>query len=84
MSYFFQVVLTEKWVEMHKNKGVGFYSIHPGWAETPRVNKSLPDFSKSYITRSLHTICIPFIFLAFPSLNAYNFYLWHVPVFQES
>ncbi|XP_062099066.1 uncharacterized protein LOC133804981 [Humulus lupulus] len=43
-----QVALTEKWAEMYKNKGIGFYSMHPGWAETPGVSKSLPDFSKSF------------------------------------
>ncbi|XP_024030896.1 dehydrogenase/reductase SDR family member 12 isoform X2 [Morus notabilis] len=42
-----QVALTEKWAEMYKNKGIGFYAMHPGWAETPGVNRSLPDFSKS-------------------------------------
>ncbi|KAK4428368.1 Dehydrogenase/reductase SDR family member 12 [Sesamum alatum] len=42
-----QVALTEKWADMYKDKGIGFYSMHPGWAETPGVSKSLPDFSKS-------------------------------------
>ncbi|KAF8411588.1 hypothetical protein HHK36_004144 [Tetracentron sinense] len=42
-----QVALTEKWAEMYSNKGIGFYSMHPGWAETPGVAKSLPGFSKS-------------------------------------
>ncbi|CAH9082146.1 unnamed protein product, partial [Cuscuta europaea] len=43
-----QVALTEKWSEMHKQKGIGFYSMHPGWAETPGVANSLPTFSKSF------------------------------------
>ncbi|KAK1282154.1 hypothetical protein QJS10_CPB22g00918 [Acorus calamus] len=42
-----QVALTEKWAETYKDKGIGFYSMHPGWAETPGVSKSLPSFSKS-------------------------------------
>ncbi|KAB1220474.1 Dehydrogenase/reductase SDR family member 12 [Morella rubra] len=42
-----QVALTEKWAEMYKNKGIGFYSMHPGWAETPGVATSLPGFSKA-------------------------------------
>ncbi|KAL6211326.1 hypothetical protein ACLB2K_016553 [Fragaria x ananassa] len=42
-----QVALTEKWAEINKNKGIGFYSMHPGWAETPGVAKSLPSFSKA-------------------------------------
>ncbi|KAL0440363.1 UNVERIFIED_CONTAM: Dehydrogenase/reductase SDR family member 12 [Sesamum latifolium] len=42
-----QVALTEKWADMYKDKDIGFYSMHPGWAETPGVDKSLPNFSKS-------------------------------------
>lgn len=45
-----QVALTEKWAEINKNKGIGFYSMHPGWAETPGVAQSLPSFSKAYGT----------------------------------
>lgn len=41
-----QVALTEKWAEMYKDKGVSFYSMHPGWAETPGVAKSLQSFSE--------------------------------------
>ncbi|XP_072985836.1 uncharacterized protein [Typha latifolia] len=41
-----QVALTEQWAETYKNKGVGFYSMHPGWADTPGVAKSLPSFSE--------------------------------------
>ncbi|CAN8246736.1 unnamed protein product [Cochlearia groenlandica] len=43
-----QVALTEKWSDKYKNKGIGFYSMHPGWAETPGVAKSLPSFSESF------------------------------------
>ncbi|KAK6145817.1 hypothetical protein DH2020_019686 [Rehmannia glutinosa] len=42
-----QVALTEKWADMYKDKGICFYSMHPGWAETPGVATSLPSFSKS-------------------------------------
>ncbi|XP_065881298.1 uncharacterized protein [Euphorbia lathyris] len=42
-----QVALTEKWAEMYKDRGISFYSMHPGWAETPGVAKSLPSFNKS-------------------------------------
>ncbi|EEF38096.1 dehydrogenase/reductase SDR family member 12 [Ricinus communis] len=42
-----QVALTEKWAEMHKDKGISFYSMHPGWAETPGIAKSMPSFSNS-------------------------------------
>lgn len=42
-----QVALTEKWAEIYRERGVSFFSMHPGWAETPGVANSLPDFSKS-------------------------------------
>ncbi|KAF5749241.1 dehydrogenase/reductase SDR family member 12 [Tripterygium wilfordii] len=41
-----QVALTEKWAKLHENRGISFYSMHPGWAETPGVAKSLPSFSE--------------------------------------
>lgn len=43
-----QVALTEEWAERYGNKGIGFYSMHPGWAETPGVAKSLPAFSERF------------------------------------
>lgn len=42
-----QVALTEKWAEKYGNKGISFYAMHPGWAETPGVTNSMPSFSKS-------------------------------------
>uniref|UniRef100_A0A0E0GHU0 Syntaxin N-terminal domain-containing protein n=1 Tax=Oryza nivara TaxID=4536 RepID=A0A0E0GHU0_ORYNI len=42
-----QVALTERWSEKCSNKGVGFYSMHPGWADTPGVSKSLPGLSEN-------------------------------------
>ncbi|KAK9705154.1 hypothetical protein RND81_07G036800 [Saponaria officinalis] len=41
------VALTEKWAEMYKDKGIGFYAMHPGWAETLGVAKNLPEFFES-------------------------------------
>ncbi|XP_028799952.1 dehydrogenase/reductase SDR family member 12-like [Neltuma alba] len=41
-----QVALTEKWAERYTNKGIGFYSMHPGWVETPGVARSLPSFNE--------------------------------------
>jgi hypothetical protein len=41
-----QVAVTEWWAEKYRDKGVGFYSMHPGWADTPGVAKSLPGFSE--------------------------------------
>ncbi|XP_073144514.1 uncharacterized protein [Henckelia pumila] len=50
-----QVALTEKWAEKYKDKGLGFYSMHPGWADTPGVATSLPRFSKK-LSGNLRTI----------------------------
>ncbi|XP_062178842.1 uncharacterized protein LOC133883509 isoform X2 [Phragmites australis] len=41
-----QVALTEWWAKKYSDKGVGFYSMHPGWADTPGVAKSLPGLSE--------------------------------------
>ncbi|XP_071715900.1 uncharacterized protein [Rutidosis leptorrhynchoides] len=43
-----QVALTEKWAKKYGEKGIGFYAMHPGWAETPGVSKSLPSFSQKF------------------------------------
>ncbi|GLJ26378.1 hypothetical protein SUGI_0508270 [Cryptomeria japonica] len=43
-----QVALAEKWAELYGDRGIGFYSMHPGWASTPGVDKSLPDFSNRF------------------------------------
>ncbi|XP_031504941.1 uncharacterized protein LOC116267397 [Nymphaea colorata] len=50
-----QVALTEKWAELYSHKGIGFYSMHPGWSETPGVAKSLPGLSKR-LSGNLRTI----------------------------
>jgi dehydrogenase/reductase SDR family member 12 len=39
-----QVILAELWKEAEPK--VLFYSMHPGWAETPALEKSLPTFYK--------------------------------------
>jgi len=39
-----QVVLTEEWAKVHQ--GVHFSSMHPGWADTPAVRNSMPDFHR--------------------------------------
>lgn len=49
------MALTEKWAEMYKNKGIGFYAMHPGWAETSGLAKSLPGFYK-LLSGNLRTI----------------------------
>jgi len=45
------VVLTELWAERLAGSGVGFNSMHPGWADTPAVRTSLPRFHR--LTRSI-------------------------------
>ena len=41
-----QVTLTEIWAEKFADSGVRFHSLHPGWADTPGVEKALPTFRK--------------------------------------
>lgn len=43
-----QVALTEKWAEEYGPKGIRFYAMHPGWADTPAVAKSLPKFKQMF------------------------------------
>ncbi|XP_060642863.2 dehydrogenase/reductase SDR family member 12 [Anolis sagrei] len=37
-----QVVMTEQWAKAHPS--IHFSSMHPGWADTPAVQSSMPDF----------------------------------------
>jgi len=37
-----QVVMTEEWAKQHKD--IHFSVMHPGWADTPAVRSSMPDF----------------------------------------
>ncbi|MEM6962921.1 MAG: SDR family NAD(P)-dependent oxidoreductase [Myxococcota bacterium] len=46
-----QVILAEMWAESWKHRGVSVHSMHPGWADTQGVRRSLPTFHK--ITRPL-------------------------------
>lgn len=39
-----QVILSELWAERMRDRGVSVFSMHPGWAETPGVARSLPRF----------------------------------------
>ncbi len=39
-----QIELTNYWAKKYPN--IGFYSMHPGWSDTPGVEKSLPGFHK--------------------------------------
>ena len=41
-----QVTLNEIWAERFGGSGIHFHALHPGWADTPGVDESLPMFSK--------------------------------------
>jgi dehydrogenase/reductase SDR family member 12 len=41
-----QVVLTELWARRWRDRGIAVHAMHPGWADTPGVEASLPGFSK--------------------------------------
>ena len=41
-----QVTLNEMWAERVDRRSVVFHSMHPGWADTPGVEESLPTFRK--------------------------------------
>eukprot|EP00850_Spirogloea_muscicola_P001315 SM000005S17112 [mRNA] locus=s5:232900:235923:+ [translate_table: standard] len=46
-----QVAVTEKWGELYKDTGVGFYSMHPGWVDTATLSQSMPGFYKTFKSR---------------------------------
>ncbi len=41
-----QVILTELWAERLRDDGIVVHAMHPGWADTPGVESSLPRFHK--------------------------------------
>jgi len=41
-----QVTLNEMWADRHRDRGVTFHALHPGWADTPGVDAGLPTFAK--------------------------------------
>ena len=43
-----QVILTEVRAEQHAGSGVVFHTMHPGWAATPGVFESIPDFAAKF------------------------------------
>lgn len=45
------MILTEIWAEQWKKSGITVNAMHPGWADTPGVETSLPGFYR--LTRSL-------------------------------
>lgn len=43
-----QIVLNEFWRDRYAQEGFEFYVMHPGWADTAGVQRSLPSFRKLY------------------------------------
>jgi dehydrogenase/reductase SDR family protein 12 len=41
-----QVLLAEHWAEEWRSDGVSVHAMHPGWAATPGVARSLPGFNR--------------------------------------
>jgi dehydrogenase/reductase SDR family protein 12 len=41
-----QMVLNQHWRDTHGRRGIQFYVMHPGWADTDGVKRSLPRFRK--------------------------------------
>ncbi len=52
-----QIVLNEYWRHDYASQGLAFYVMHPGWADTAGVQRSLPKFRKLYrpILRDAHS-----------------------------
>ena len=40
------MILTEEWAEAWAGEGIAVNAMHPGWADTPGVESSLPEFYK--------------------------------------
>jgi len=41
-----QVTLNEMWAARYADSGIRFHAVHPGWADTPGVQESLPGFRR--------------------------------------
>jgi dehydrogenase/reductase SDR family member 12 len=41
-----QIVLTDRWAQDPAGRGISFHAMHPGWADTPGVQESLPGFRR--------------------------------------
>jgi dehydrogenase/reductase SDR family protein 12 len=42
-----QVILTELWAQRLANTGIVVHAMHPGWADTPGIERSLPRFHRT-------------------------------------
>lgn len=47
------MILTEEWAERWADDGIAVNAMHPGWADTPGVEESLPEFHRltKYVLR---------------------------------
>jgi dehydrogenase/reductase SDR family protein 12 len=43
-----QIALCEKFSLVYKDTPIKFFSMHPGWVDTPQVQKGFPDFHKTH------------------------------------
>jgi hypothetical protein len=43
-----EIYLTEEFAKREGHRGVRFFSMHPGWADTPGVQTSLPGFHAKF------------------------------------
>lgn len=41
-----QISLVAHWRAAHRERGIGFYAMHPGWVDTAGVQRSLPRFRR--------------------------------------
>jgi dehydrogenase/reductase SDR family member 12 len=41
------MILTEEWAERWRDNGIVVNAMHPGWADTPGVESSLPGFYRA-------------------------------------
>ncbi|MCA9973772.1 MAG: SDR family NAD(P)-dependent oxidoreductase, partial [Anaerolineales bacterium] len=41
-----ELVLTEQWATAWRGTGIAVHAVHPGWADTPGVQTSLPRFAR--------------------------------------
>jgi dehydrogenase/reductase SDR family member 12 len=74
-----QVALTGEWARRTAHLGVGFETVHPGWADTPGVADSLPGFHRvtSPILRDAAQGADSLVWLALADLEPGNGRLWH-------
>lgn len=40
--------MAERFAQLWTDRGIGVYSMHPGWADTEGVRTSIPGFHKSF------------------------------------